>query len=75
MYHRIANFFQIEEITRSANIALAVPICAKSAMNAADYHIVSYVEFPSSVKERTLDVFLQDEGLLFAVSMSLTHSQ
>lgn len=75
MYHRIADFIQIKEIARSAHVALTVPICPNSAMDAADYHVVSYVEFPASVKKRAFDVFLEDEGFLLAVSMSLTHSK
>ena len=74
MDHRIADFFQTEQIGRCSDVALSVPISSYPAVHASDYHVVADVELPAAVEQRPLYVLLKDKGFVLSVFVFLSGS-
>ena len=64
--------FKVELCWRSSYISLLEPITLKWTVNACYKHIMSDVELTLVVKKWVLDVFLDDKGSEFPISVSLS---
>lgn len=63
----------IELIGSSSDVAFLVPVSFEDSVELADHHIVANIELSLLVKERSVDVELDNEGLFCTVLMlSLT---
>lgn len=59
----------IELVRSCSDIAFLIPVSLEDSVELADHHIVADVKFPLFVKERSVDVELDDEGLFCTVLM------
>ena len=51
----------------SSQVTLLIPIASDYTIQAADHHIMSYIEFPSVVKKRSVKICLNDVGFMVSI--------
>jgi hypothetical protein len=59
----------IELIRSSTNVSFIIPVSLHYPVDLGDHHIVADIKFSFFVKERTVDVELNNEGFLGSIIM------
>lgn len=57
----ICHFVEVEEVTRCPDVPLLIPVSLGLVIMIGDHHIGSDVELPTVVKQRSDQVFLDDD--------------